>query len=57
MVGTNPRYEAPLLNTRLRKGYVQNETNVALIGPAVDLSYKYDVSEFINITSYTLIKL
>lgn len=43
LVGTNPRYEAPLLNTRIRKGYVHNETDIALIGPAVDLSYKYEV--------------
>lgn len=45
LVGTNPRYEAPLLNTRLRKGYVHNETNIALIGPKVDLSYNYEVIE------------
>ncbi len=44
LVGTNPRYEAPLLNTRLRKGYVHNEQNIALIGPKVDLSYDYEVS-------------
>lgn len=42
LVGTNPRYEAPLLNTRLRKGYVHNETDVALIGPNVDLSYPHE---------------
>jgi len=42
LVGTNPRYEAPLLNTRIRKSYVHNEGNVALIGPKVDLSYKYE---------------
>lgn len=42
LVGTNPRYEAPLLNTRIRKGYVHNETDVALIGSQVDLSYRYE---------------
>lgn len=42
LVGTNPRYEAPLLNTRLRKGHVHNETEISLIGPKVDLSYKYE---------------
>lgn len=42
LVGTNPRYEAPLLNTRLRKGYVHREQDIALIGPKVDLSYHYD---------------
>lgn len=48
LVGTNPRYEAPLLNTRIRKGYVHNETDIALIGPAVDLSYKYEVNDAPN---------
>lgn len=42
LVGTNPRYEAPLLNTRLRKGYVHKEQDIALIGPQVDLSYHYE---------------
>uniref|UniRef100_A0A1L8E1A1 NADH-ubiquinone oxidoreductase 75 kDa subunit, mitochondrial n=1 Tax=Nyssomyia neivai TaxID=330878 RepID=A0A1L8E1A1_9DIPT len=42
LIGTNPRYEAPLLNTRLRKGYVHNELNVALVGPKVELSYDYE---------------
>ncbi|XP_055682519.1 NADH-ubiquinone oxidoreductase 75 kDa subunit, mitochondrial [Lutzomyia longipalpis] len=42
LVGTNPRYEAPLLNTRLRKGFVHNELNVGLVGPKVDLSYDYE---------------
>ncbi|XP_030745348.1 NADH-ubiquinone oxidoreductase 75 kDa subunit, mitochondrial [Sitophilus oryzae] len=41
LIGTNPRLEAPLLNSRLRKGYVHNELDVALIGPKVDLRYKY----------------
>lgn len=42
LIGTNPRYEAPLVNTRLRKAYVHNEMDLALIGPKVDLSYKYE---------------
>lgn len=44
LVGTNPRYEAPILNTRIRKSYIHNEGNVSLIGPKVDLSYKYEVT-------------
>lgn len=44
LVGTNPRYEAPLLNTRIRKSFVHNEGNVSLIGPPVDLSYAYEVN-------------
>lgn len=42
LVGTNPRFEAPLLNSRLRKAYVHNELNVGLIGPKVDLRYQYE---------------
>lgn len=41
LIGTNPRYEAPLVNTRLRKAYVHNELEVASIGPKIDLSYKH----------------
>ncbi|XP_018567499.1 NADH-ubiquinone oxidoreductase 75 kDa subunit, mitochondrial [Anoplophora glabripennis] len=42
LVGTNPRLEAPLLNSRLRRGYIHNELQVALIGPKVDLRYDYE---------------
>lgn len=30
LVGTNPRFEAPILNARIRKGWVHNETNVSI---------------------------
>lgn len=30
LVGTNPRFEAPILNARLRKGWVHNETDVSM---------------------------
>jgi NADH dehydrogenase (ubiquinone) Fe-S protein 1 len=42
LIGTNPRYEAPLLNTRIRKSYVHNDLEIALLGPKVDLSYDYE---------------
>ncbi|XP_034952413.1 NADH-ubiquinone oxidoreductase 75 kDa subunit, mitochondrial [Chelonus insularis] len=41
LIGTNPRYEATLINTRLRKGYLHGEQTIALIGPKVDLTYDY----------------
>ncbi|CAG0878980.1 unnamed protein product [Darwinula stevensoni] len=41
LVGTNPRFEAPLLNARIRKGWIHNEADVALIGKKVDLTYDY----------------
>ncbi|KAJ2945747.1 hypothetical protein O0L34_g590 [Tuta absoluta] len=41
LIGTNPRFEAPLLNSRIRKAWVHKDTDVALIGPKVDLTYDY----------------
>jgi len=46
LIGTNPRYEAPLVNTRLRKGYLHGEQTIALIGPDVDLTYEHEVLIF-----------
>ena len=44
LVGTNPRYEAPLLNARIRKAWRNNsDMQVALIGPQLDLTYDYEV--------------
>ncbi|KAM6945587.1 NADH-ubiquinone oxidoreductase 75 kDa subunit, mitochondrial isoform 1-T2 [Aplochiton taeniatus] len=42
LVGTNPRYEAPLFNARVRKSWLHNELRVALVGRSVDLNYTYD---------------
>ncbi|XP_071965290.1 NADH-ubiquinone oxidoreductase 75 kDa subunit, mitochondrial-like [Antedon mediterranea] len=42
LVGTNPRYEAPLFNVRVRKSWLHNDLNVALVGENVDLTYSYD---------------
>jgi NADH-quinone oxidoreductase subunit G len=39
LVGTNPRWEAPLINTRLRKA-VRRGAKVYAIGPEVDLGFK-----------------
>jgi NADH-quinone oxidoreductase subunit G len=41
LVGTNPRDEAPVLNARIRKAWI-NGANVGLIGAAVDLTYDYE---------------
>ncbi|WP_170478968.1 NADH-quinone oxidoreductase subunit NuoG [Ruegeria arenilitoris] len=40
LIGTNPRDEAPVLNARIRKAWTHG-AEVALIGPAVDLTYDY----------------
>ncbi len=42
LIGTNPRVEAPVLNARIRKAWV-NGARVSLIGPASDLTYDYDL--------------
>ncbi len=39
LIGTNPRWEAPLINARLRKRHLQGGFHVAAIGPALDLSF------------------
>ncbi|MDB4145731.1 NADH-quinone oxidoreductase subunit NuoG [Amylibacter sp.] len=40
LIGTNPRTEAPVLNARIRKSYM-NGADIKLIGNEVDLTYKY----------------
>ncbi len=39
LVGTNPRWEAPVLNARIRKRYLHGRCPIASIGPMVDLTY------------------
>ena len=42
LVGTNLRWEAPLINTRLRKAVWKKRAKVFAIGPQVDLTYAHD---------------
>ncbi|MEZ5891786.1 MAG: NADH-quinone oxidoreductase subunit NuoG [Parvularculaceae bacterium] len=43
LIGTNPRAEAPMINARIRKRWLNNlETKIALIGERKALSYDYD---------------
>ncbi len=42
LIGTNPRWEAPLINARIRKNYLGRGVKIAGIGPRVDLSYDVD---------------
>ncbi|XP_059048656.1 NADH-ubiquinone oxidoreductase 75 kDa subunit, mitochondrial isoform X2 [Achroia grisella] len=41
LIGTNVRFEAPLLNARIRKAFIHKETDVAVVGPKIDLTYDY----------------
>ena len=56
LVGTNPRVEAPLVNTRIRKMVRHANVRVGLVGPEqTDLSYEYEalgasVSDLANVS-------
>ncbi|MFA7430368.1 MAG: NADH-quinone oxidoreductase subunit NuoG [Rhodospirillaceae bacterium] len=42
IVGSNPRWEAPVINARIRKRYLRGGFQVAVIGEARDLTYKHE---------------
>ncbi len=42
LIGTNPRWEAPLVNARLRKRWLRGEFPIALIGPRAKLTFDYE---------------
>ncbi|KAM3964522.1 NADH-ubiquinone oxidoreductase 75 kDa subunit, mitochondrial [Aphomia sociella] len=39
LVGTNPRFEAPVLNARIRQAYLFNECDIYVVGPKCDFNY------------------
>ncbi len=43
LVGTNPRWEAPLVNARIRKRWMRGDVAIAAVGPAVDLTFDVDM--------------
>ena len=54
IIGSNPKWEAAVLNSRIRKAYLNNNCQIALIGPKINLTYKYthlsnDISYLNNI--------
>ncbi len=42
IVGSNPRHEAAVLNSRIRKRWLTGKLKVGVIGPQVELTYKTD---------------
>ena len=42
LVGANPRFEATILNARIRKAYLNNKTKVISLNNQGDLTYPYD---------------
>ncbi len=41
LIGTNPRYEATMLNARIRKAYLNNKTDIISLNNVGDLTYPY----------------
>ena len=42
LIGTNPRYEATILNARIRKAYLNNSTRIISLNDVGDLTYAYE---------------
>ena len=42
MVGTNPRYEATMINARIRKAFLNNNTKIISLNNVGDLTYPYE---------------
>ncbi|KAI0795729.1 NADH-ubiquinone oxidoreductase [Abortiporus biennis] len=42
LIGTNPRHEAAVLNSRIRKSWLHTGLEIGLIGERVDTTYGYD---------------
>ncbi|KAI8898340.1 hypothetical protein BC833DRAFT_620407 [Globomyces pollinis-pini] len=42
LIGSNPRHEAPILNTRIRKSYLHNGLEVGVIGQKPNLNYDFE---------------
>ena len=43
LIGTNPRYEATILNSRIRKAFTKKGTEIISINEVGDLTYPYNV--------------
>ena len=43
LIGTNPRYEATMLNARIRKTFVNKKVPIYSIGDPGDLTYEYEI--------------
>ena len=51
LIGTNPRFEATMLNARIRKAYLNNKTKIVSLNDLGDLTYPY---EFLDGSTQTL---
>ena len=51
LIGTNPRFEATILNARIRKAHLENNPKIISLNDVGDLTYPY---EFLNGSSKTI---
>ena len=42
LIGTNPRFEATMINARIRKAYLNNNTKIISLNDVGDLTYSYE---------------
>ncbi|CAD5224765.1 unnamed protein product [Bursaphelenchus okinawaensis] len=54
LVGTNPRYEAPVFNARIRKAFLHTDVEIGVLGSELDLTYDY---EYLGDNAKTLAKI
>ncbi len=52
LIGANPRWEAPVLNARLRKRWLAGGFKIGVVGPQIDLTYR---TEYLGAGPQTLI--
>ncbi len=45
LIGTNPRYEATILNSRIRNAFLKNKCEIYSFGNSGDLTYDYEIIE------------
>ncbi len=45
LIGANPRYEATILNLRIRQSYLKNKTKIYSLGDIGDQTYPYSILE------------
>ena len=50
LIGSNPRWEASVLNARIRKAYLQNDCKIGLIGKNINLNYNFRYKQHVFIT-------
>ncbi len=43
LIGTNPRFEATILNARIRKAYLKNKVKILSLTDVGDLTYPYEI--------------